>query len=67
MFSSPIQDLYLPVTACTNPIPTKSVDAVLDQYMAAVLIRHWTSPYSSLMVAILKHDGSIHHRELQES
>ena len=67
MFSSPIQDLYLPVTACTNPITMKSVDAVLDQYMAGVLIQHWTSPYSSHMVAILKLDGSIHHRGLQEA
>ena len=43
----------------TNPIITKKVDAVLDQYMAAGLIQHSTSPYSSPMVAIPKKDGSV--------
>ena len=32
---------------------------VLDQYLAATLIQHSTSPYSSLMVAIPKKDGGI--------
>ena len=42
-----------------NPILTKKADAVLDQYLAAGLIQHSTSPYSSPMVAIPKKDGGV--------
>ncbi len=42
-----------------NPILAKKADAVLDQYLAAGLIQHSTSPYSSPMVAIPKKDGGV--------
>ena len=38
-------------------ILAKKADAVNDRYLAAGLIRHSTSPYSSLMVAIPKDEG----------
>ena len=42
-----------------NPILAKKADAVLDQYLAAGLLQHSTSPYSSPMVAIPKKDGGV--------
>eukprot|EP00752_Nemacystus_decipiens_P004840 g4404.t1 len=42
-----------------NLILQKKVDAVLDQYMAAGLIRHSTSPWASPLVVIPKKDGSV--------
>ena len=42
-----------------NPILAKKADAVPDQYLAAGLIQHSTSPYSSPMVAIPKKDGGV--------
>ena len=42
-----------------NPILAKKADAVLDQYLAAGLIQHSTSPSSSPMVAIPKKDGGV--------
>ena len=41
-----------------GPSRTVTIDAVLDQYMAAGLIQHSTSSYSSPMVAIPKKDAS---------
>ena len=37
-----------------NSILAKQVDATLNQYLATGLIQHWTSPFSSLLVAIPK-------------
>ena len=42
-----------------NPILAKKADAVLDQYLAAGLIQHSTSPYASPMVAIPKKDDNV--------
>ena len=42
-----------------NPTLAKKADAVLDQYLAAGLIQHSTSPYSSPMVAIPEKDGGV--------
>ena len=42
-----------------NPILAKKADAVIDQCLAAVLIQHSTSPYSSPMAAIPRKDGGI--------
>ncbi|CAB1116486.1 unnamed protein product [Ectocarpus sp. CCAP 1310/34] len=43
----------------TNPLMQKKVDTVLDQYLAAGLIQHSTSPWASPLVVILKKDGSV--------
>ena len=40
-----------------NPILAKEVDATLNQYLAAGLIQHSTSPYSSPLVAIPNKSG----------
>ena len=54
-----------------NPILTKKADAVIDQCLAAGLIQHSTSAYSSPMVAILKKDGgvriAINYKKLNEA
>ncbi|CAB1118552.1 unnamed protein product [Ectocarpus sp. CCAP 1310/34] len=42
-----------------NPPVAKQVDAILDQYLAAGLIQHSTSPYSSALVVILKKSGGV--------
>ncbi|CAB1099916.1 unnamed protein product [Ectocarpus sp. CCAP 1310/34] len=42
-----------------NPLMQKKVDAVLDQYLAAGLIQHSTSPWASPLVVIPKKDGSV--------
>lgn len=42
-----------------NLILQKKVDAVLDQYLAAGLIQHSTSPWASPLVVIPKKDGSV--------
>ena len=42
-----------------NPLVAKQVDAILDQYLAAGLIQHSTSPYSSPIVVIPKKSGGI--------
>ena len=42
-----------------NPILAKEVEATLNQYLAAGLIQHWTSPYSSPLVAIPKKSGDV--------
>ena len=42
-----------------NPILAKEVDATLNQYLAAGLIQHSTSPYSSPLVAIPKKSGGV--------
>ena len=42
-----------------NPNLAEKADAVLDQYRTAGLIQHFTSPYSSPMVAIPKKDGGV--------
>ena len=42
-----------------NPILAKEVDATLNQYLAAGLIQHSTSPYSSPLVVIPKKHGGV--------
>ncbi|CAB1100714.1 unnamed protein product [Ectocarpus sp. CCAP 1310/34] len=42
-----------------NPPVAKIVDAILDQYLAAGLIQHSTSPYSSPLVVIPKKSGGV--------
>ena len=42
-----------------NPILAKEVDATLNQYLAAGLIQHSTSPYSSPLVVIPKKSGGV--------
>ena len=42
-----------------NAIPAKKVDAALNQYLAAGLIQHSTSPYSSPLVVIPKKSGGV--------
>ncbi|CAB1117464.1 unnamed protein product [Ectocarpus sp. CCAP 1310/34] len=42
-----------------NPLMQKKVDAVLDQDLAAGLIQHSTSPWTSPLVVIPKKDGSV--------
>ena len=42
-----------------NPILAKDVDATLSQYLAAGLIQHSTSPYSSPLVVIPKKSGGV--------
>ena len=37
----------------------KEVEAILDQYLAAGLVQHSTSPYSSPLVVIPKKSGSV--------
>ena len=42
-----------------NTILAKKVDANLNQYLAAGLIQHSTSPYSSPLVVIPKKSGGV--------
>ena len=42
-----------------NPILAKEVNATLIQYLAAGLIQHSTSPYSSPLVVIPKRSGGV--------
>ena len=42
-----------------NPILAKKVDATLNQYLAAGLIQHSTSPYSSPLVVVPKTSGGV--------
>ena len=42
-----------------NPVPSKQVDAILDSYLAAGLIQHSTSPWSSPLVCVPKNSGGI--------
>ena len=42
-----------------NPILAKEVDATVNQYFAARLIQHSTSPYSSPLVVIPKKSGGV--------
>ena len=42
-----------------NPILGKEVDATLNQYLAAGLIQHSTSPYSSPLVVVPKKSGGV--------
>ena len=42
-----------------NPILAKEVDVTLNQYLAAGLIQHSTSPYSSPQVVIPKKSGGV--------
>ncbi|CAB1108262.1 unnamed protein product [Ectocarpus sp. CCAP 1310/34] len=51
-------------TRHVSPLPryspvAKQVDAILDQYLAAGLIQHSTSPYSSPLVVIPKKSGGV--------
>ena len=40
-----------------NPVLSKQVDAILDSYLAAGLIQHSTSPWSSPLVCVPKQSG----------
>ena len=42
-----------------KPILAEEVDAALNQYLAAGLIQHSTSPYSSPLVVIPKKSGGV--------
>ena len=42
-----------------NPVLSKQVDAILDSYLAAGLIQHSTSPWSSPLVCVPKNSGGI--------
>ena len=42
-----------------NPVLSKQVDAILDSYLAAGLIQHSTSPWSSPLVCVPKQSGDI--------
>ena len=42
-----------------NPVLSKQVDAILDSYLAAGLIQHSTSPWSSPLVCVPKISGGI--------
>ena len=42
-----------------NPILTKEVDTTLNQYHAAGLIQHSTSPYSSPLAVVPKQSGGV--------
>ena len=42
-----------------NPVLSKQVDAILDSYLAAGLIQHSTSPWSSPLVCVPKKSGGI--------
>ena len=42
-----------------NPILAKEVDAILNQYLAAGMIQHSTSPYSSPLVVVPKKSGGV--------
>ena len=43
-----------------NPVLSKQADAILDSYLAAGLIQHSTSPWSSPLVCVPKKSGGIH-------
>ena len=42
-----------------NPVLSKQVDAILDSYLAAALIQHSASPWSSPLVCVPKKSGGI--------
>ena len=42
-----------------NPVLSKQLDAILDSYLAAGLIQHSTSPWSSPLVCVPKQSGGI--------
>ena len=42
-----------------NPVLSKQADAILDSYLAAGLIQHSTSPWSSALVCVPKKSGGI--------
>ncbi|CAB1117590.1 unnamed protein product [Ectocarpus sp. CCAP 1310/34] len=48
------------VSPLSRPPVAKQVDAILDQYLAAGLIQHSTSPYSSPLVVIPRKSGGVH-------
>ena len=51
-----------PIHSCPyklNPILSKQADAILDSYLAAGLIHHSTSPWSSPLVCVPKKSGGI--------
>ena len=61
-FESSVPEGSAPVTSRPHrikPILAKGVDATLNQYLAASLIQHSTSAYSSPLVAITKKSGGI--------
>ena len=56
-FEISVPEVSAPVTSRPhriNPFFAKEVDATLNQYLAAGLIQHSTSPYSSPLVVIPK-------------
>ena len=42
-----------------NPVLSKQVDAILDSYLAAGVIQHSVSPWSSRLVCVPKNSGGI--------
>jgi len=51
-----------------NPVLSKQVDTILDSYLAAGLIQHSTSPWSSPLVCVPKKIGRHpHHRQLPKT
>ena len=51
-----------PIQSCPyrlNPVLSKQVDAILDSYLAAGLIQHSASPWSSPLVCVPKKSGGI--------
>ena len=54
----PIVALLLNLTVVRRGTP-RGVDATLDQILAAGLIKHSTSPYSSPLVVIPKKSGGV--------
>ena len=62
LFNISVPEGSAPVTSRPhriNPILAKEVDATLNQYLAAGLIQHSTSPYSSPLVVIPKKCGGV--------
>ena len=61
-FDIPVPEGSSPVTPRPhriNPIVAKVVDALINQYIAAGLIPHSTSPYSSPLVVVPNQSGGV--------
>ena len=72
-FESSVPEGSAPVTSRPhrlNPILAKEVDAALNQYHAAGLIQHSTSPFSIPLVVIPKRSGgakiTVNYKKLNE-
>ena len=59
---TPVPPDSLPVTPRpyrANPLVTKQMDTILDEYLAAVLIQHSTSTYANPVVIVPKKPGGV--------